>query len=83
MGAGQTGAKLPPGLPEQAKQVITDVATKTFHEGFVNAMRVSLILPIAVIAVAALSCLLVRRLTHTGGAPDAATTPEEAAGIPA
>ncbi len=83
VGAGQTGAKLPAGLPEQAKQVITDVATKTFHEGFVNAMRTSLVLPIAVMALAALSCLLVRRIQRGPGAPEPATTTEEAAGIAA
>jgi len=67
VGAGQTGAKLPPGLPEQARQLIQDVATTTFHEGFVDAMRVSLVLPIAVIGAAALSCLFVRGRGRTAG----------------
>jgi MFS family permease len=57
VGAGQTGTKLPPGVPEQVKEVFT----RTFEEGFTAAMRTSLILPIAVLVLAALSCLLIKR----------------------
>jgi hypothetical protein len=57
VGAGQSGAKLPPGVPDQVREAFAN----TFHEGFVDAMRVSLVLPIALIGLAALSCLLVWR----------------------
>jgi EmrB/QacA subfamily drug resistance transporter len=60
VGAGQE-VKLPAGIPEQAKEAIERVAAATFHEGFTGAMRVALILPIAVVGVAALSCLLIKR----------------------
>jgi EmrB/QacA subfamily drug resistance transporter len=60
VGAGQTGVQLPPGLPEQARQAIARAAAATFHEGFTAAMRVSLVLPIALLAVTALSCLLIQ-----------------------
>ena len=50
------GSKLPAGTPEQIKLL----AAKVFGEGFVNAMRVTLWLPIVVLAVGALSVLLVR-----------------------
>jgi EmrB/QacA subfamily drug resistance transporter len=61
IGSGQTGVKPPPGLPQQVAEELGRVATLTFHQGFTNAMRVTLILPIAVLALAALSCLLIRR----------------------
>src|SRR5438874_4482741 len=50
------GSKLPAGTPEQIKLL----AAKVFGEGFVIAMRVTLWLPIVVLAVGALSVLLVR-----------------------
>jgi EmrB/QacA subfamily drug resistance transporter len=56
VGAGQSGINLGPNVPEVVRKVITD----TFHEGFTNAMRASLILPIALMGVAALSCLLAK-----------------------
>jgi EmrB/QacA subfamily drug resistance transporter len=73
VGAGQSGAKLPPGTPEQVREVFV----KTFHEGFTDALRVSLILPIVVLAVAALSCLLVKRRQRAAG-PDGDPSAEAA-----
>jgi hypothetical protein len=70
VGAGQTGARVPAGLPEQARAAIEAVATKTFHEGFTDGMRATLWLPIAVLGLAALSCLLVR---DTSGEPPGAS----------
>jgi MFS family permease len=61
VGAGQTGAALPSGLPAQIVQTITAVAQKTFHEGFTAAMRITLVLPLIVLGIAALAVLLVRR----------------------
>ncbi|GAA1863543.1 DHA2 family efflux MFS transporter permease subunit [Asanoa iriomotensis] len=60
IGAGQSGAALPAGVPEQYRQALTDIAARTFHEGFTNAMKTTLLLPLIVLAVAAVSCLLVR-----------------------
>jgi len=60
VGAGQTGVELPSGVPPAIAQQIAKVATSTFHEGFTNAMRVTLILPIALLAVGAAACLLAR-----------------------
>jgi EmrB/QacA subfamily drug resistance transporter len=57
VGAGQSGAHLPPGTP----QSIVDLALRTFHEGFTSAMRVTLLLPLVILALAALCVLLVRR----------------------
>ncbi|MEV0716996.1 DHA2 family efflux MFS transporter permease subunit [Asanoa sp. NPDC050611] len=60
VGSGQSGAALPAGVPEQYRQALTDIATRTFHEGFTNAMKATLLLPLIVLAVAAVSCLFVR-----------------------
>ncbi len=61
VGAGQTGAALPSGLPEQIAQAIAALAQKTFHEAFTSAMRSTLVLPLIVLGIAALTVLLVRR----------------------
>jgi hypothetical protein len=58
------------------------VITDTFHQGFTNAMRVTLILPIAVLTVAALACLLIKRRKRAVP-PDAARAPHEEAAAPA
>src|SRR2546421_807178 len=68
------GNKLPPGTPEQVKEL----AARVFGEGFVNAMRVTLWLPIVVLAVGALSVLLVRgRKADNGAGPADAPDAEE------
>lgn len=77
VGAGQTGAALPSGLPAQVVQAITAVAQKTFHEAFTSAMRSTLVLPLIVLGIAALAVLLVRRK------PDQPQAQPEQAGIPA
>jgi MFS family permease len=74
VGAGQSGVNLGAQLPEAVRKVITD----TFHEGFTNAMRVSLILPIVVLALASLSCLLIKRRSRAVQPGAAATTAAEA-----
>jgi EmrB/QacA subfamily drug resistance transporter len=56
IGSSAGGITFPPGTPPQ----LADLARTIFHEAFVNAMRVTLWLPIAVLAVGALSVLLVR-----------------------
>ena len=60
IGAGQSGAPLPAGIPEQARPALEAAARQAFDAGFTDAMRVTLILPLVVLAVAAVSCLLVR-----------------------
>lgn len=63
VGAGQSGVALPSGLPEQVIQAITAIAQKTFHEAFTAAMRTTLVLPLIVLGLAAVSVLLVKRRT--------------------
>ena len=76
VGAGQSGAVLPAGVPEQYRQGLTDIANRTFHEGFTGAMKSTLLLPLIVLAVAALSCLFIRT-RPTEAAPPADVRPAE------
>jgi len=64
VGTGQSGVKLPPGTPQPVK----DAAVRAFHEGYVNAMRPTLVLPIVVLASAVLCCLAIKRRDRTGAA---------------
>ncbi|TDD96703.1 MFS transporter [Actinomadura rubrisoli] len=63
VGAGQTGGafKPQPGIPANLAHHIQQVAASAFEHGFVHAMRPTLALPIAVIAIGAAACALVRR----------------------
>jgi LPXTG-motif cell wall-anchored protein len=65
VGAGQSGAQLPPGTPQQ----VVDLGLKTFHEAFTNAMHSTMVLPLGVLALAALSVLFVKRRKRNGVIP--------------
>jgi EmrB/QacA subfamily drug resistance transporter len=78
VGAGQSGVNFGAQVPEAVRKVIAD----TFHEGFTNAMRVSMILPIAVLALASLSCLFMKRRARAAR-PGAPATTEAAAQVSA
>jgi len=78
VGAGQSGSnvQLPKGLPEQVVLLIQRVAHDAFTNGFVSAMRVTMILPIAVIVIAALSCFAIK-----GGRAVASAPPTQSAEV--
>src|SRR5579859_4666372 len=58
VGRGQLGgASLPAGIPPQAAAKLSQVAHDTFVFGFTNAVKPTLLLPLAVILVGAVSCL--------------------------
>jgi EmrB/QacA subfamily drug resistance transporter len=61
IGTGQNGAKLPPGLPPDVAQQITTLAHDVFVTGYIDALKPTLVLPIAVLALTALSTLLIKR----------------------
>ncbi len=75
VGAGQTGAAVPAPLRE--------VAHLVFAQAYVDAMRLTVVLPVAVVVAAALACLAVRtrpagdgsRPRMAGRRPEAATDP--------
>jgi EmrB/QacA subfamily drug resistance transporter len=78
--------KLPPGTPASLASEIHKVASEVFSAGYVTAMHSTMIWPIALLVVASLSCLGIRRgvrptapagpaLAHSATA-DSATLPE-------
>jgi EmrB/QacA subfamily drug resistance transporter len=62
VGAGQSGAslQLPPGVPAQVVQTLQEAAHLVFTHAFVDAMRPTLILPMVIIAIAAVGTFFVR-----------------------
>jgi EmrB/QacA subfamily drug resistance transporter len=62
VGAGQSGTslQLPPGIPAQVVQLLQDAAHYVFTHAFVDAMRPTMILPLAIIVLAAASTFFVR-----------------------
>jgi EmrB/QacA subfamily drug resistance transporter len=74
VGAGQTGVQLPPDLPVTVRPAILQAATNTFHDAFTAAMRSTLVLPLVVLAAAAVLVLFVR----TGSPPVPSAPTEEA-----
>ena len=69
VGAGQTGAAahLPPGVPAQVVQQITQISHAVFNYGFVDAMKSTLYLPIGVLLVGAVATLLIQRRVAAAG----------------
>src|ERR1700674_915901 len=62
VGAGQTGSslQLPSGVPQQAVAALQEAAHFVFTHAFVDAMRPAMILPIALLVVAAMAAFFVR-----------------------
>jgi hypothetical protein len=67
VGRGQTGgaAQLPPGLPPQVVAQIQQAFHDTWVYGYINAMRPTMLVPVAALLVAAVSALLIRSRTRT------------------
>jgi EmrB/QacA subfamily drug resistance transporter len=61
IGTGQNGAKLPAGLPPAVQQQLTTLAHDVFVSAYIDAMKQTLVLPIAVLAFTAFTALLIRR----------------------
>jgi hypothetical protein len=61
VGAGQTGAKPPSGLPEEIAHRVAIVARDVFDYAFVSAMRWSLVVPAAIMLAAAATCFALRQ----------------------
>ena len=60
VGAGDTGAHLPADLPASVRPAIEQVAHKTFQDAYVPAMRVTLLVPVAVLVLALIGAAFVR-----------------------
>jgi MFS family permease len=61
IGTGENGATLPSGLPPAVAQQLTALAHEVFVSGFIDALKQTLVLPIAVLALTAFSALLIKR----------------------
>lgn len=63
VGAGQSGGSthLGPGLPAQVAAEITRIGHDVFTFGYVTAMRQTMLLPIILLGVGALSCLMIKQ----------------------
>src|SRR6202165_2859139 len=61
IGTGQNGAQLPSGLPPAVKQQLTTLAHDVFVSGYIDALKQTLRVPIAVLALTAFSALLIKR----------------------
>jgi hypothetical protein len=79
VGAGQTGVavKPPPGAPAGLLHQIEAAGTDVFTHGFVTAMRETAVMPVAVMLLAAVSCLAIKRRKCTGAPPAAQSTEAE------
>ncbi len=61
IGSGESGAKLPAGIPQAVAQQVAAIAHDVFVTAFIDAMKHTLILPIAFLAFTALTTLLIKR----------------------
>ena len=61
IGTGQSGAKLPAGLPPAVAHTIAALAHDVFVSAYIDAMKPTLVLPIAVLFFTALTTLLIKR----------------------
>jgi MFS family permease len=79
VGVGQTGgaAQFPASVPATVVHAIEALAKTVFDHAYVNAVRPTLVVSIVVLAVGALSCLLIRRTPRTATQYD--TQPQAAA----
>ncbi len=61
IGTGQNGAKLPAGLPPAVAQQITSLAHDVFVTAYIDALKPTLVVPIAVLFLTAVTALLIQR----------------------
>jgi len=81
VGAGQSGSKLPPGTPPGLAAQLQRISHEVFTQGFVNALHPTIVFPIVVLVLGALSCLFLRGgpVRPTPPATPAAAQEEQAA----
>jgi len=61
IGTGQSGAKLPPGIPPSVASQISALAHDVFVSAYIDAMKSTLVVPIAFLAFTAITTLLLKR----------------------
>jgi EmrB/QacA subfamily drug resistance transporter len=76
VGTGNNSIKLPPGTPPSIVAEIGRVAREAFSFGYVSAMHQTLIMPIAVLVVTALSCLAIKQAKRPPRPADEPASPQ-------
>jgi hypothetical protein len=61
VGAGESGASLPGGIPPAVAEQLQAIAHQVFVSAYIDAMKASFEVPIAPLAITALSTLLIKR----------------------
>lgn len=61
IGTGQTGASLPSGLPPAVAQLLSSVARDVFNSAYIDALKMTLIVPILFLAFTAFTTVLIKR----------------------
>jgi EmrB/QacA subfamily drug resistance transporter len=72
VGVGETGAQLPAGVPAAQAAALQRLFHDVFANAYVNAVKPTLVVSIAVLAVGAMSCLLIERRAKATARADAA-----------
>ncbi len=71
-GSGSSAIKTPPGTPSSIVAELQRLGAEVFTSGYVHAMRWTMLMPIAIVGLAAVSCFGIRRVTSgMATAPDA------------
>jgi EmrB/QacA subfamily drug resistance transporter len=68
-GSGSLAVKAPPGTSPSVAAEFQRLGTEVFTSGYIDAMRWTMVLPIAVLGLAAVSCFGIRRVTGGPTAP--------------
>jgi hypothetical protein len=79
IGAGQNGAQLPSGLPPAVRAQLTALAHEVFVSGYIDALKQTLVVPIAVLALTAFSALLIKRRKRLAASQETEAASQEVA----
>ncbi|TMD90212.1 MAG: DHA2 family efflux MFS transporter permease subunit [Chloroflexi bacterium] len=79
IGAGQTGAKLPSNIPPAVAHQLAALAHDVFVSAYIDAMKSTLVVPIAFLAFTALTTLLIKRRQRPAAARPALVEDEKIA----
>jgi hypothetical protein len=78
IGTGQSGTSLPANLPPAVAQRLASIAHDVFVSGYIDAMKATFILPMAFLALTALTTLLIKRRKRQAAAQPQEEPREEA-----
>ena len=68
IGSGESGARLPAGIPPAVAQQVSAIAHDVFVSAYIDAMKHTLIVPIVFLAFTALTTLLIKRRSRQAAA---------------